>query len=176
MKRPLSTWDFRFMALLFKLRDLFISPGDRLIDTGLGPGIHVLDYGCGSGSFSIAAAVLVGPEGVVYAVDIHPLAMRMVQRASSRRGLTNIRTIQTERDTGLESQSVDAALLYDTFHGLTDPDGVLVEIHRVLKPNGILSFSDHHMGEGQIVTGVTGKGLFRLHRRGRRSYIFLKRG
>ncbi|MDI6886277.1 MAG: methyltransferase domain-containing protein [archaeon] len=50
---------------------------------------------------------------------------------------------------------VDVVLLYDTFHTLGDPNGVLEELHRVLKPDGILSFSDHHMKENEIVSEVT---------------------
>ena len=176
MKRHLSNLDFLFMAVFFKLKDLLISPSKKLMETGLQPGFHVLDYGCGPGSLSIAAALMVGPEGKVYAADIHPLALRMVQRASSERGLANIETIQTDRDTGLISNSIDAVLLFDTFHDLADPDGVLLELYRVLKPNRILSFSDHHMTEFEIIPRVTGKGLFRLGKKGTRTYSFLKLG
>lgn len=59
--------------------------------------------------------------------------------------LANVETIHSDCKTGLPDNSVDAVLLYDTFHDLSDPDGVLEELHRVLKPDGILSFSDHHM-------------------------------
>jgi hypothetical protein len=49
---------------------------------------------------------------------------------------------------------------------------VLQELHRVLIPGGILSFSDHHMKERDIVAEVTIGGLFRPVRRGRRTYTF----
>jgi ubiquinone/menaquinone biosynthesis C-methylase UbiE len=65
-------------------------------------------------------------------------------------------------------------LLYDTFHDLSDPDGVLTELHRVLKPNGILSFSDHHMKKNEITSRVTERGLFKLSKEGKRTFIFLK--
>ncbi|GAG62233.1 unnamed protein product [marine sediment metagenome] len=64
--------------------------------------------------------------------------------------------------------------MYDTFHSLKDPNGVLEELHRVLKPNGILSFSDHHMKEDEILSKVTDRGLFRVSRKGKRTYSFLK--
>ncbi len=43
-----------------------------------------------------------------------------------------------------------------------------------LKPNGILSFSDHHMKENEIESNVTSRRLFRLLRKGKRTYSFLK--
>jgi len=43
-----------------------------------------------------------------------------------------------------------------------------------LKPDGILSFSDHHMKEKEIVAEVTKSRLFRLSRKGQRTYTFLK--
>jgi len=70
--------------------------------------------------------------------------------------------------------AIDVALLYDTFHSLKDPSGVLEELHRVLKPNGILSFSDHHMKEDEILSKVTDRGLFRVSKKGKRTYSFLK--
>ena len=69
---------------------------------------------------------------------------------------------------------MDVVLLCDTFHMLSEPDGVLAELHRVLKPNGILSFSDHHLPEGEIISGITGSGLFGLLSKGKYTYSFTK--
>jgi sugar phosphate isomerase/epimerase len=66
-------------------------------------------------------------------------------------------------------------MMYDTFHDLADPDGVLEELNRVLKPHGILSFSDHHMKENDITSGITKKGLFRLLKKQAKTYSFAKR-
>ena len=81
-------------------------------------------------------------------------------------------TICSDCNTGLPDNSVDVVLLYDTLHSLSDPNGVLEELRRVLKPDGILSFSDHHMKENEIVSKVTSRGLFRLSRKGKRTYSF----
>ena len=69
---------------------------------------------------------------------------------------------------------MDIILLYDVFHHLSDPSAILKELHRVLKPEGILSFSDHRMDETKAEAGMTGGGLFKLTRKGERSYIFGK--
>ncbi|MEA1907980.1 MAG: methyltransferase domain-containing protein, partial [Euryarchaeota archaeon] len=65
------------------------------------------------------------------------------------------------------------ALLYDVFHKLSDPDSVLEELHRVLMPDGILSFSDHHLKEDELVSGVTGGELFELLEKGKKTYSFI---
>jgi len=88
--------------------------------------------------------------------------------------LTNIESICSDCATGLEESIMDVVLLYDTFHHLSNPDTVLKELHRVLKPDGILSFSDHHMKEDKILSQVTDKGLFKLSRKGKKTYSFSK--
>lgn len=132
----------------------------------------MLDYGCGSGSYITAAAELVGDSGRIYALDIHPLAIERARRIASRNHLVNVETIRSDCATGLPDDSVDVALLYDVFHKLSDPDRVLEELHRVLTPDGILSFSDHHIKEDKIVSGVVDKGLFRLSGKGEKTYSF----
>ena len=81
------------MDLFFKFRDLLTSPTKFLEQTGIGPGWNVLDYGCGTGSYSIPAAQLVGPMGKVYAADIHPLAIKEIQKKAITKGLGNIYTV-----------------------------------------------------------------------------------
>ncbi len=97
----------------------------------------------------------------------------MVQYHSKKR-LTNVETILSECTTGLPENSLDVVLLYDTFHTLADPNCVLSEIHRTLKPNGILSLSDHHLKEAEIVSKVTGRGLFKLSGKGRNTFGFTR--
>ena len=172
MDKPMGNLAFRFMSFGFVFRDLFSPRRNILNEVGIRPGFHILDYGCGPGSYSIVAAEMVGATGKVYALDVHPPAIHRVQNIASKKKLANVETICSDCKTGLPSNSVDVLLLYDTFHTLTNKDGVLQELHRVLKPNGILSFSDHHMKEDRIMSKVIDGGLFRLSAKGRRTYSF----
>ena len=164
------------MSFGYLFRDFF-SPRKKILEeVGIKPGFHVLDYGCGPGAYTVAVSELVGTSGKIYALDIHSLAIQRVQSIALKRQLTNVETICSDCKTGLPDKSMDIVLLYDTFHNLGDPHGVLKELHRVLKPDGILSFSDHHMREPEILSKVTEKGLFKLSRKGQRTYSFSKEG
>jgi len=170
----MGNFHFKLMALSLRLRDLLLPRRVVLEEARIKPRCTVLDFGCGPGSYSVAVSDMVGPDGKVYALDIHPLAGRMVQKAAAKKSLKNIETICSDCATGLEDASVDVVLLCDTFHWLTDRYAVLKELHRVLKPNGILLFNDHAMKEGQILSDVTVGGLFGLSRKGKRTYTFVK--
>ena len=176
MDKPMPNLDFKFMSLSYIFRDLLLPRKNVLKEVGIKPGFQVLDYGCGPGGYINPLAELVGKSGKIYALDIHPLAIQRVQSIASKKQLNNVETICSDCKTGLPDNSIDVILLYDTFHDLSDPNGVLEELHRVLKPNGILSFNDHHMKEDEIVSKLTDKGLFRLSRKGERLYIFPKVG
>jgi ubiquinone/menaquinone biosynthesis C-methylase UbiE len=163
------------MSLEFRIRDFFYSRQAILQEAGIKPGFKVLDYGCGPGSYVVAAAALVGKAGRVYALDAHPLAIKMVKGIISRKHLTNAETIHSECATGLTAKCLDIVLLYDTLHDLTDSDAVLGEIQRTLKPGGWLSVSDHHLKEAELVPRITSGGLFRLSGRGKNTYTFTRR-
>ena len=175
MDKPMSNFHFKFMSFGFWFRDIFLPRKSILKEVGIKLGFCVLDYGCGSGSYTFAAAQFVGKSGKVYALDIHPLAIQRVQSMATKKQLTNVETICSDCATGLPGNSVDVVLLYDTLHDLSEPDEVLAELHRVLKPNGILSFNDHHMEEKEIISKITDKGLFKLSRRGKREYSFSRK-
>jgi len=176
MDNPMNNLHFKFMSFGYIFRDWFLPPRKIVEEVDIQPGFHILDYGCGPGSYSIAAAELVGKSGKVYALDIHPLAVQSVQRLASKNGMTNIETICSDCATGLKDGSIDVVLLYDIFHELSSPNGVLKELHRILKPNSILSFSDHHMKEDEMLHEITNMGLFKLLKKGKRTYSFAKEG
>jgi ubiquinone/menaquinone biosynthesis C-methylase UbiE len=175
MDKPMSNFDFQFMSVGYKFRDLRLPRKNILEEVGIKPGFQVLDYGCGPGSYIAPLAKLVEESGKVYALDIHTLAIQKVQDMALKKRLENVETILSDCQTGLPDNTLDAVLLYDAFHHLSDPNGVLKELHRVLKPDGILSFGDHHMEEKEIVAELTKNQLFRLLKKGQRTYTFLKK-
>jgi ubiquinone/menaquinone biosynthesis C-methylase UbiE len=174
MSKPEPNFHYRLMTLGYKFRDFFLPRMNILKEVGIEPGFHILDYGCGPGSYIAPLSELVGESGKIYALDIHPLAIQMVQEIAARKGLRNIETIHSDCATGLENGAIDVVLLYDTYHDLADPDDVLEELHRVLKPDSVLSFSDHHMKKEEILSQITKNNLFALPRKGKSTYSFSK--
>ncbi len=174
MKMPMSDMGFRLMALFFRIRDFIRPRMDVIAEVGIEPGDCILDYGCGPGSYVASVAQRAGSSGEIYALDIQPLALKRVQRIASQKGITNVKTIKSDCATGLSDNCVDVVLLYDIFHELFQPDDVLRELHRVLKLDGTLSFSDHHMKETDILTRLTKTGLFKLSTKTRKTYSFSK--
>ena len=170
MDKPKSDFGFKLMAFTFRIRDFFSPRAKVLAEVGIRPGWSILDYGCGPGGYIKDAAGLAGPEGKIYALDIQPAAVAMVNDL----GLKNVQTILSDCATGLETGSLDAVLLYDTFHNLSESHRVLDELHRVLKPGGLLSFSDHHMEENDILESVV-NGRFELVKKGKMTYTFCKK-
>jgi ubiquinone/menaquinone biosynthesis C-methylase UbiE len=149
------------MTFYFRIRDFFSSPINILKQIGISPRSYVLDYGCGSGSYTIPAAQLVGPEGKVYAADIHKLAIREIQKKASMRKHNNIQTILTECNTQLPAASIDYVLLFYVLHEFKNPDMIIKELNRVLKAAGSLSVIDHKFSNAKVVSviGHNAEGL-----------------
>jgi ubiquinone/menaquinone biosynthesis C-methylase UbiE len=154
---------FRLMTLAFKFRDLLQNPRKSLARAQLRKGMSVVDYGCGPGSFTIPAAELVGEEGNVFAVDIHPLAIRAVKQKASRKGLQNVEAILVQGyDTGIHESSIDRVLLIDTIHLIEDPGALFRSLHLMLKPDGLLFMEKGHMAMSEQKEILTNTGLFRI--------------
>ena len=175
MKKSESVIAFQLMSFTFTVRDLFVPRIRVLREVGIKPGDRVLDFGCGPGSYIAPLSSLVGASGQIFALDMHPAAIRSVEKIAVKRKLKNVRTHQSDCHTGLPDQSIDVVLLYDTYHDLQNPENVLWEIHRILKPEGILSFSDHHMSMGEIQENIGQKNLFQFQRKGEKTYTYSKR-
>ena len=171
-KKPQSELAFKGMALAFKLRDLLKPRGKVLDEAGIKPGSRVLDFGCGPGGYILPLAKLVGPSGEIIALDVNRLALRYVENIAFKNHLKNVRTVRSGLKTGLPDNSVDVVLLYDVFHHLTRPDAVLDELARVLKPEGHLSVSDHHLSEKEIISRITATKKMILAKQGNTVYNF----
>ena len=170
-----SNIDFKIMSLCFAIRDKFKDPMDKIKKANIKSSDYVLDYGCGPGSYSFVAAKVVGPSGKVFAADIHPLAIKKVRKKALKKGLKNIETILTDCNTGLENNSIDVIICFDTLHALKNVmDNNMKEFYRVLKPNAILSVDDHHSEENEIISKVQENGLFKLLDKKEKIFNFIK--
>ncbi|NHJ04412.1 MAG: class I SAM-dependent methyltransferase [Candidatus Heimdallarchaeota archaeon] len=174
MNKPMNSFAFRSMALMFKVRDLFNHPEKYLKEATITEGKKVLDYGCGPGSFVFPASIMVGNSGKIYATDIHPIAIKMIDKKVKRKNITNIMTIQTDCATNLPKNYVDVVLLYDIIHMLDNIDEILTELARILKLEGILSVSNPHMKEENIIHKITNNSQFKLFGNGEKTFTFKK--
>jgi ubiquinone/menaquinone biosynthesis C-methylase UbiE len=171
----MSDFHFKSMSFGYVFRDLWHGNlRAKLEKLGIGGGQTVLDFGCGPGSYTIPAARIVGAKGKVYALDIHPLAIEAVEKKARKKKLTNITAILSDRDTGLPDESVDVVLLYDTIHLIGDKPALFKELHRVLKADGFLSVTDHHLKANEISELVEESGLFFLRERDKGLFNFKK--
>lgn len=161
-KQEMPRIGFAIMKTVLTLRSIFKKPERTLREMGLQKGQTVLDYGCGTGSFSIPAAKMVGDDGIVYALDIHPLAISIVEKEIKKKGVSNIKMILSDRDTGLPDESVDIVLLYDVFQMISDKEKLLEELHRVLKPGGILFATAEHLDVNEFMNIFVKGNLFAL--------------
>lgn len=66
---------FRMMVNVMSIVKNIRNIKKEIIRSGIKEGSHVLDYGCGPGFCTIPAAKIVGSQGMIYALDIHPLAI-----------------------------------------------------------------------------------------------------
>jgi ubiquinone/menaquinone biosynthesis C-methylase UbiE len=117
----------------------------------LAPGMAVADIGAGTGYFSRRMARVVGSTGSVYAVDVQPEMLAMLQTLAKQPGLGNIKPIlSTSADVKLPAATLDLAIMVDVYHELEYPAEVLASIVRALKPGGRLVFVEYRAEDPQV--------------------------
>ena len=136
---------------------IFDSPGrgdrlqiNRVMDIlGIAPGKAVADIGAGSGWFTVRAARRVGAGGMVYAVDINPVAIRYVGDRARKEQLQNVKTVLSQPDDPLlPASSVDAVLLLKTYHEVARPVTLLQNLRTALRPGAKVGIIDRK-GNGE---------------------------
>jgi len=133
------------MSFFLSIRDLLISVRKKLDKFNIENGFFIVDFGCGPGSFVEYASKLVGNSGKVYAVDVHPLAIKAIREKVKKKNLENvIPVLSTGYPVDIGSHSVDVIYALDMFHHIKDAGEFLKELHRLLKPDGKLFIEGGH--------------------------------
>jgi rhodanese-related sulfurtransferase/predicted methyltransferase len=103
------------------------------------PGATVADVGAGSGFFTVRLANAVGESGRVLAVDISASVLRSLRTRVAEEGLKNVDIIEGDvADPHLPDGSLDAALIVNAYHEMTQHQSMLTRIRQALKPAGRL--------------------------------------
>lgn len=155
-------------------RDAIDHPAQVLRLSGIRPGMQVADFLAADGYYSELLSYIVGPKGHVYLLNNAAFDEWSENQWQSRlvgNRLPNVehRTIDVHY-LGFPAHSLDAILVVKVYHDLywqtdkgpwpkIDPDAVLTEIARVMKPGGILLLIDHSARPG---TGSADAGT--IHR------------
>ena len=122
-----------------------------LTELALKPGMVVADIGAGTGYIARRMATLVGPMGVVYAVDVQPEMIRMLQALAAKAALAQVKPVLGGvDDVRLPASSVDLAIMVDVYHELEFPREVLASIVRALKPGGRVVFVEYRAEDPRV--------------------------
>jgi len=161
--KRIPNFAFRMMSLMHDnlLLWIFRNPYKLLKAAGLRYGQKVLEVGCGPGFFSVPAAKIVGENGIVYALDIHPLAIKRVQEKMKKEGIGNIETVLADATkTGLPDKGIDIAFLFGFVHHTEGLENILSELYRVLRQEGVLSIEKTPwVSEKKLVNAVERNGF-----------------
>jgi len=110
---------------------------------GLRPGTRVLDAGCGPGRLTLPAAVAVGASGRVCALDIQPQMLEKLRQRVEAQGLKNVDLLLAGLGDGkLPAGEFDTVFLVTVLGEIPDKVAALSEIHRSLRPGGVLSLTE----------------------------------
>ncbi len=107
------------------------------------PGERVVDVGSGAGFDSFVAATHVGPTGRVIGIDMTP-EMLVKSRATAEQlqfGHVEFREGLAEA-MPVDDEWADVVISNGVINLCADKQAVFAEIHRVLRPGGVLQFAD----------------------------------
>ena len=113
-----------------------------LLDAGLRRGMRVADLGCGIGTVTKLIGDFVGPEGYVVGMDASEAQVAEARSRLSGKA-TNIRFVEASAlDTGWPDESFDMVYCRFLLLHLCEPEQALREMHRLLKPGGVIVCED----------------------------------
>lgn len=121
------------------INNMKIRPNDAIADIGAGSGYHV---------FKMAP---LAKNGLVYAVDIQPEMLEVIQLKKRSNRVANVKTVLgSEKSINLPKSSLDKILLVDVYHEFSYPVEMIESIKNALKSNGLL-FLIEYRGEDLTV-------------------------
>lgn len=132
-------------------RELY-SAREAVVDAvSLKEGDVVADIGAGTGLYALLFAQEVGPDGRVFAEDIEPLFLDLINRRAEDDGVGNITAVLgREDDVTLPKESMDVVFIADTYHYFEDREAIMRTIYEALKPGGVLILVEFDIGKEEV--------------------------
>jgi ubiquinone/menaquinone biosynthesis C-methylase UbiE len=124
-------------------RNIMLSPRKLVARLALTATSHVLEVGAGSGFYSVEIGRRIS-EGHLELLDLQPEMLKKARQKLEAEGLSNVGcTLADASKLPFEEDSFDALFLVAVLGEVANQKAFLSEAHRVLKPEGILSISEH---------------------------------
>ncbi|MFN3188477.1 MAG: class I SAM-dependent methyltransferase [Candidatus Paceibacteria bacterium] len=127
-------------------------------------GDMIADFGAGSGYFTPVFALATGPTGRVLACEIQKSLVEKIGCVARQCGHSNVDVlwcdIEEERGIPLNDDILDAGGLINTFFQIEDKATAVREIHRVIRPGGVIhviEWNDSYAGIGPSLEQVVDK-------------------
>jgi len=147
-------------------REVYTRRDEIVSVLNLEPGMDVADIGAGTGFFTMLFAQKVGPDGIVYALDIAENFITHISETAEELGLANVRGVVNPADsTALAPNSVDVVFLAHTYHHFEYPFKMLESIRSALRPEGIVVLIGF-----ERIEGVTAKFVLNMVRAGKGTF------
>ncbi|MBI2854640.1 MAG: class I SAM-dependent methyltransferase [Chloroflexi bacterium] len=148
-----------FYDPLFRLL-FFLLGGERqvrqgLVDfAGVNVGDHVLDVGCGTGTLALLLAKRAGPRGYVVGVDLSEGMLAQARRKTNVPWLSFRRANVEELP--FPDGSFDKAFMSLSLHEMPPEarHNTLMQVARVLRPDGSLFLLEYHLPHGALARRV----------------------
>lgn len=153
-------------------REAWQRPAAVVEAMGIEPGMSVADIGAGTGYFIPFLVGQVGPNGIVYAIDVEDAMLRYIDDEAATRGWVNVETLRARaNDSGLEPASVDRILSVNTWHHIPERESYAAHLMTTLRPGGSVWIVDydkdapqgppanHRMTPEQIISELEAAGF-----------------
>lgn len=132
-------------------REIEEHPDEALDALGIRPGMIVADVGAGTGYITQRLAKRVGPAGKVYANDVQPEMLSRLQEHLEQNHITNVETVLgTQTNPNLPANTFDLILMVDVYHEFSQPQRMLQELKKSLKPDGRLVLIEYRKEDPTI--------------------------
>ncbi|MEO5975619.1 MAG: methyltransferase domain-containing protein [Chryseolinea sp.] len=131
-------WKNVYKESAWQERDAWQKPDELIKRLNIKEGSKVADIGCNEGYMTVKLSKIVG-AGKVYAVDVNQSKLDALQDHLKARNINNVLTIKGDYDDPkLETNSLDAVIILDTYHEMDDHDKILIKVKSALKTDGRL--------------------------------------
>jgi ubiquinone/menaquinone biosynthesis C-methylase UbiE len=125
---------------------MFSNPKKNLEQFDILPGQKVVDFGAGAGYYTFPLSNLVGPTGMVVALDVKKDLLLTIKREANKTHLFNVEAVWADLETPLGSRLKDASMergvVSNFLFQVKNRENFVAEIRRVIKPGGKVLVTD----------------------------------